>query len=67
MYEFDIPDMSCFHCVGTVKKAIETADPKAAAAVDLNNRKAKVETAVAPEAIARAIHDAGYPTTFKSI
>ena len=26
MYEFDIPDMSCGHCVGTVTQAIKSVD-----------------------------------------
>lgn len=27
MYEFDIPNMTCGHCKGTVEKAIKAADP----------------------------------------
>lgn len=65
MYEFDIPNMTCGHCAGTVKKAIETADPMASSIIDVGTRKAKVETAVSPEAIAAAIIEAGYSTTFK--
>ena len=29
MYEFNIPDMSCGHCVGTVTQAIKSVDPAA--------------------------------------
>jgi copper chaperone len=64
MYEFDIPDMSCGHCVSTVTKAIKTADPAAVATVDLTKRKAKVETKADPNAIGAALDDAGYPATF---
>jgi len=66
MYEFDIPDMSCGHCVGSVTKAIKSVDPDAIADVDLINRKAKVETRADPHAIGAAIEDAGYPTTYKA-
>ncbi|MQU73592.1 copper chaperone [Sinorhizobium medicae] len=67
MYEFDIPNMTCGHCAGTVKKAIEQADPAASAMIDVGSKKVKVESSVAPEAIAAAIVEAGYPTTFKSV
>lgn len=64
MYEFDIPDMSCGHCVGSVAKAIKSVDPEAIADVDLIKRKAKVETKIDPQKISSAIEDAGYPTTY---
>jgi copper chaperone len=64
MYEFDIPDMSCGHCVSAVTKAIKTADPEAVATVDLTTKKATVETKADPSLIGAALEDAGYPTTF---
>ena len=67
MYEYDIPDMSCGHCVSTVKKAIKAADPQANAEVDLMKRRALVTSAVDPKAIAAAMDDAGYPATFKTV
>jgi copper chaperone len=66
MYEYDIPDMSCGHCVATVTKAIKMADPDAIAAVDLASRKATVESRIDPQAIGAALEDAGYPATFKA-
>lgn len=66
MYEYDIPDMSCSHCVASVTKAIKTADPNAVAEVNLTARKATVESRLAPEAIGAALDDAGYPATFKA-
>lgn len=67
MYEYDIPDMSCGHCVSTVEKAIKAADPKASADVDLMKRRALVTSAVDPQAIAAAIDEAGYPSTFRAV
>jgi copper chaperone len=67
MYEYDIPDMSCGHCVSTVEKAIKAADPKASAEVDLMKRRALVTSAVDPQAIAAAIDEAGYPATFRAV
>jgi copper chaperone len=67
MYEYDIPDMSCGHCVSAVEKAIKAADPKASAEVDLMKRRALVTSAVDPQAIAAAIDEAGYPATFRAV
>lgn len=66
MYEFDIPDMSCGHCVSTVTEAIKSVDPAAVANVDLNARKATVETKADPNMIGAALDEAGYPATYKA-
>lgn len=66
MYEFDIPDMSCGHCVGTVTKAIQSVDPAAVPTVDLSKRKATVETIASADAIGIALDEAGYPATYKA-
>jgi copper chaperone len=67
MYEYDIPDMSCGHCVSTVEKAIKATDPKASAEVDLMKRRAVVTSAADPQAIAAAMDEAGYPATFRTV
>ena len=67
MYEYDIPDMSCGHCVTAVTRAIKAADPEATADVDLMKRKALVSSVVDPKAIAAAIDEAGYPSTFRTV
>ncbi len=67
MYEFDIPNMTCGHCAGTVKKAIEQADPTASSNINVGTKKAKVESSAPPEAIAAAIVEAGYPTTYRAL
>jgi copper chaperone len=67
MYEYDIPDMSCGHCVTTIEKAIKAADPETSANVDLMKRRAVVTSAVDPQAIAAAIDEAGYPSTFRMV
>lgn len=66
MYEFDIPDMSCSHCVKAVSEAIVAADPEARAEVDLEARRARVETAVDPAALVAALDEAGYPAILVS-
>ncbi|MDX3925172.1 MAG: heavy-metal-associated domain-containing protein [Shinella sp.] len=60
MIKFEIPDMTCGHCVSTVEKAIKAADPNASAKIDLGSKTVSVETALAPEVISASIADAGY-------
>lgn len=67
MYEFEIQNMTCGHCVGTVEKAIKAADPAASASIDLATKSAKVETKVDPARIKAAIENAGYPSSFRQI
>jgi copper chaperone len=59
MYEFDIPNMTCGHCKGTVEKAIKAADPASVAIIDLVAKKAIVETTLDPAVIGQAIEGAG--------
>lgn len=66
MYEYEIPDMSCGHCVATVTKAIQQADPAAIANVDLIKRTATVTSTVDPNTIGAALEEAGYPATIKA-
>lgn len=67
MYEFDIPNMTCGHCKGTVEKAIKAADRNATTTFDLTSRKAKVQTALDPSVIGSAIEQAGYPVKFSRL
>ena len=60
MLKFEVQDMTCGHCAGTVEKAIKAADPGSTAKVDLASRTVSVETMVAPEIIEASIVDAGY-------
>jgi copper chaperone len=60
MYEFNIPNMTCGHCVSTVTKAIKEAAPDAVANVDVMKRKAMVETSAAASVISAAVKAAGY-------
>lgn len=67
MYEFEIPDMTCGHCAGTVTNAIKSVDPAAVATVNLNIRMATVETKADPSTIGAALEEAGYPATYKRV
>lgn len=63
-YEFDVKNMTCGHCRGTVEKAIKAADPAAVATIDLASKKATVQTSLDPAVISDAIKNAGYPVSY---
>lgn len=59
--EFNIPTMSCGHCVRAVTEAVRQADPQAQVSVDLTSKKVTVETTQKHETVAAALAQAGYP------
>jgi copper chaperone len=63
MYELQVENMSCGHCVATVTKAVKAVDAGATVDIDLAGKKVKVDSAAALDAVKSAIVDAGYPVT----
>ena len=59
--EFNIPAMSCGHCVGAVTQAVKSLDPAAQVNVDLPARKVVVQSSQDRQAVAAALAEAGYP------
>jgi len=55
---FTVNDMTCGHCVGTVRKALNTAFPGAEVSVDLETHR--VEVAADAGKAADVIREAGY-------
>ena len=66
MYEFSIPDMSCGHCVSTVRKTIAAVDAQAVAEIDLDGHMATIESQQDAAVFAAALNDAGYPATLRT-
>ena len=60
---FSVPDMSCGHCVGRIKKALDAAGISGYE-IDLDSKEVRVDTD-APEKITAVLDDAGYPATVK--
>lgn len=61
MIAFEVNDMTCGHCVGTITKALKDADRDARVQIDLASRRVLVEPATADaQELADAITDAGY-------
>ena len=61
MIAFEVNDMTCGHCVGTITKALKAADKNAKVQIDLATHRVQVEPVSAnAEELAEAIKDAGY-------
>ena len=60
--EFNVPDMSCGHCVGVITKTVQQLDVNAKISVDLPAKKVSVETTQERQTVADALAEAGYPT-----
>ena len=63
MYQLQVENMSCGHCVNAVTKAVQSVDPQAQVQIELEEKSVKVGTDKALEAIRAAIVEAGYPVT----
>lgn len=60
MLAFQVPEMSCGHCVAAIERAVKALDGRAEVAVDLPARKVTVTTTREEAEIRRAIDEAGY-------
>ena len=61
MYELQVENMSCGHCVGAVTRAVCALDPGARVEIDLATGTVKVESGAQLAGISAAIAEAGYP------
>ena len=61
MTNFIVPDMTCGHCVATITRALQAADPAAQVRIDLPSHRVQVEAAtLPPQALQAVITEAGY-------
>jgi len=63
MYQLQVENMSCGHCVNAVTKAVQSVDPQAQVQIELEEKSVKVGTDKSLDAISAAIVEAGYPVT----
>lgn len=61
--KFNVPDMTCGHCVSTVTKAVKALDAAADVKADLAAKTVTVETSAPAAAVSKALDEAGYPNT----
>ena len=60
MIQFNIPQMSCGHCVRAVTEAVREVDPQAKVDVDLAAKKVSVESQAERQKLVDALAEAGY-------
>ena len=61
MLRYQVPDMSCGHCVQAITQAVKGVDPQAGVTTDLATKSVEVDSQAGAELISQAIRDAGYP------
>lgn len=60
MTEFEVKDMTCGHCAGTITSAIKQMAPGATIEIDLPSHLVRVDGAPDAALIEQAIREAGY-------
>jgi len=63
MYQLQVENMSCGHCVGAVTKAVQAVDGAARVEIDLASKQVRIDSSTALPALTAAIVQAGYPVT----
>jgi copper chaperone len=60
LIQFNIPQMSCTHCVKAVTQAVHEVDPQAKVDVDLASKHVNIDTQADRQKIVESLADAGY-------
>lgn len=60
--EFEVPAISCGHCVKAITETVKALDPGAQVSVDIVSKKVTLETSKDRPTVAAALTEAGYPT-----
>jgi len=61
MQSFELPAMTCGHCVKAVTAAVQAADPHAQVQIDLPTHRLQVQSSAPREALVAQLVEAGYP------
>jgi copper chaperone len=60
MIEFQLPTMTCGHCVRTVTEAVKSVDAAAQLEVDLPSHRVRIESTHPRDEFATALTEEGY-------
>lgn len=58
--KFDVPKMSCGHCVGAITSELEAADKDAKVTANLETRSIEVDTSLDAKNVIKAVEAAGF-------
>ncbi|MEX4010035.1 heavy-metal-associated domain-containing protein [Neoaquamicrobium sediminum] len=61
MLRFNIPNMTCGGCAGSVTKALQSVDAQARISADPGSREVTVESAADEQRFLAVLEEAGYP------
>ncbi|MPQ56750.1 heavy-metal-associated domain-containing protein [Duganella sp. FT27W] len=61
MYQLQVEDMTCGHCVSAVTRAVQAVDAAAKVEVDLASKTVRIDSATELAPLKAAIVDAGFP------
>lgn len=61
MYEFEVKNLSCGHCVATVTRAVQAQDPKATVEVNLKTKRVSVQSSAGEIQLREAMAAVDYP------
>ena len=68
MIEISVPDMTCGHCIATIRKAVSGIDKGATRDVDLDARRVTVGSVLPPSDFVEALEEVGYsPTLVRAV
>ena len=60
MIEMNVPDMTCGHCIATIRKAVSGIDQGATCDVDLDAKRVTVGSVLPPSDFVEALEEVGY-------
>ncbi|MBB3118940.1 heavy-metal-associated domain-containing protein [Pseudoduganella violacea] len=63
MYELQVENMSCGHCIAKVSDAVRALDMTAGVEINLADKKVMVDSSASLDEVKAAIVQAGYPVT----
>lgn len=61
MMVFQIPAMSCNHCVKAITQAIQSIDPQAKVIIDLPSKRVEIDSKQSRSALVQGLVAADYP------
>ena len=60
MIDFEVPAMSCGHCVQAITRTVQRVDPAAEVQVDLPTHRVRIGSTLDPGSFRAALTDEGY-------
>ena len=66
MYQLQVEDMTCGHCVSAVTRAVQAVDAAAKVEVDLASKTVRIDSTTELAPLKAAIADAGFPVASAS-